>query len=86
MAEEAGMNANPTFRRKPVKLDPAFSLPGLMWNLDRIHDPQALQITKGSLDVTVGVADTGLDFTHSELAGKIADVVDFTGTEDPPHL
>jgi lantibiotic leader peptide-processing serine protease len=30
------------------------------------------------------VADTGLDFTHSELAPKVKAVVDFTGMEDPP--
>jgi len=34
--------------------------------------------------VTVGVADTGLDYTHSELAPKVTGVVDFTTTEDPP--
>jgi subtilisin family serine protease len=34
--------------------------------------------------VKVGVADTGLDFTHRELGPRILDVVDFTTTEDPP--
>lgn len=32
----------------------------------------------------MGVADTGLDFTHSELASKVTGVVDFTQDEDPP--
>jgi subtilisin family serine protease len=31
--------------------------------------------------VTVGVADTGLDYTHSELGPKVKQVVDFTGLE-----
>jgi subtilisin family serine protease len=70
--------------RRAVTGDPAFGLPGLMWNLNRIDTPKAWRTTLGSGAVTVGVADTGLDFTHSELAGRIVDVVDFTTTEDPP--
>jgi subtilisin family serine protease len=31
----------------------------------------------------VGVADTGLDYTHSELATQVAEVVDFTANENP---
>jgi subtilisin family serine protease len=65
-------------------LDPAFGLKGLMWNLDRIRSPQANRITEGSHAVTVAVADTGLDYTHSELAKQVTKVVDFTQTEDPP--
>jgi subtilisin family serine protease len=64
--------------------DPAFGLPGLMWNLNRIDAPAAWRTTLGSGGVTVGVADTGLDFTHTQLAHRIVDVVDFTTTEDPP--
>ena len=30
------------------------------------------------------MADTGLDFTHAELAPKVKRVVDFTPLEDPP--
>ncbi len=33
--------------------------------------------------MTVGVADTGLDFTHVELAPRITGVVDFTVSESP---
>ena len=62
----------------------AFAQPGLMWSLDRIDAPQAWQTTTGTGQVRVGVADTGLDFTHAELAPRIADVVDFTAREDPP--
>ena len=64
-----------------VTPDPAFSLPGLMWNVNRIDAPQAWRVTTGSPAVTVGVADTGLDFTHSELATKVVHVEDFTGLE-----
>jgi hypothetical protein len=70
----------------PVTPDPAYFDPGLMWNEVRLRMTQAFRVTTGAKAVTVGVADTGLDFTHVELASKItaSDVVDFTGTEDPP--
>lgn len=64
--------------------DPANNLPGLMWNLERINAPQAWNVTGGSSAVTVGVADTGLDYTHVELQNQVSSVVDFTGMEDPP--
>lgn len=67
-----------------ITADPAFNLSGLLWNLERIGAPTAWETTIGSPDVTVGVADTGLDFTHVELASKVSDVVDFTAQEDPP--
>ncbi len=69
---------------KIVKPDPAFSLPGLFWDFNRIQAPKAWGITTGRPDVLVGVADTGLDFTHAELQSKVVDVVDLTTTEDPP--
>jgi subtilisin family serine protease len=64
----------------PVKVtsDPANALPGLMWNLSRVGAPAVWPITIGSAAVKVGVADTGLDFTHSELATKVTQVVDLT--------
>jgi subtilisin family serine protease len=74
----------PAFRRRPVTPDPAFSLAGLMWSIERIEAPRAWKRSFGSAAVRVGVADTGLDFTHSELGPRILDVVDFTTTEDPP--
>ena len=83
-------NANELFHRREgnphlrVTADPAFDLPGLLWNVRRLEAPRAWQVTTGSPSVTVGVADTGLDFTHTELASRVADVVDFTTSEDPP--
>jgi lantibiotic leader peptide-processing serine protease len=87
-----GYNDQPELKRiqvgnngKPViNPDPAMSLPGLMWDFTRIQAPKAWKITTGSHAVKVGVADTGLDYTHSELAPKVEQVVDLTATEDPP--
>lgn len=64
--------------------DPAFGYAGLMWNYDRIGALRAWNATTGSPSVTVGVSDTGLDYTHSELASKVDSVVDFTVNENPP--
>ncbi len=64
--------------------DPAFSVPGLQWDYQRIGLPQGWRTTAGSAAVTVAVADTGLDFTHSELGPRIRQVVDLTRTESPP--
>jgi subtilisin family serine protease len=64
--------------------DPASSIPGLLWNQQRVKMTEAWKVTAGDPAVTVGVADTGLDYTHSELAPKVVHVEDFTGSEDPP--
>jgi len=76
-------NGAPVKASAKVQADPANSFPGLMWNLSRIGAPAVWPVTLGSPDVRVGVADTGLDYTHSELAGRVERVVDFTGTENP---
>ena len=61
-----------------MRPDPALALDGLMWNLSRIGVPDAWEETLGDRRVTVAVADTGVDYTHAELARRIspADVYD----------
>ena len=49
-----------------------------MWNVDRIKAPKAWKTTTGRNTVLVGVADTGLDYTHSELATQVVNVVNLT--------
>jgi subtilisin family serine protease len=44
------------------------SLSGQQWNMRQINVPQAHAITPGSKSVVVGDIDTGLDFTHPDLA------------------
>jgi subtilisin family serine protease len=50
---------------------PLPSGPG-QWNLRQIHAPEAHAITGGSPEVVVGVIDTGIDYTHPDLAGRIS--------------
>jgi subtilisin family serine protease len=47
------------------------SLSGLQWDMVQIHAPQAHAITGGSPDVLVGDIDTGLDYTHPDLAANV---------------
>lgn len=44
------------------------SLSGLQWDMQQINVPQAHQVTPGSKQVVVATLDTGLDFTHPDLA------------------
>jgi subtilisin family serine protease len=49
------------------------SLSGLQWDMDQIHAPQARAINGGSNEVLVGDIDTGLDYTHPDLAANVDD-------------
>lgn len=44
------------------------SLSGLQWDMTQIHVPEAHAVNPGSASVVVGDVDTGLDFTHPDLA------------------
>jgi lantibiotic leader peptide-processing serine protease len=48
--------------------DAAEPLFPLQWDMRQIHTPEAHSITGGSPEVLVGDIDTGLDFTHPDLA------------------
>jgi subtilisin family serine protease len=83
------VNLDPSQRRTTPRgagpaPDPAWTYKGLEWTYDRIHLADAWENTTGSSSVLVGVADTGLDYLHSDLAGQVVHVQDFTLTEDPP--
>jgi lantibiotic leader peptide-processing serine protease len=53
----------------------ADNLSPLQWDMRQIHAPEAHAITGGSPSVLVGDIDTGIDFTHPDLAPNI-DVAD----------
>jgi lantibiotic leader peptide-processing serine protease len=45
----------------------------LQWDMDQIHAPEARAINGGSSSVLVGDIDTGLDYTHPDLAANVDD-------------
>jgi subtilisin family serine protease len=51
----------------------ADSLSGLQWDMVQIHTPEAHAITGGSPSIVVGDIDTGLDYTHPDLAANVDD-------------
>ncbi|OGO55563.1 MAG: hypothetical protein A2Z32_09795 [Chloroflexi bacterium RBG_16_69_14] len=44
---------------------------GLQWDMVQIHAPEARAINGGSPSVVVGDIDTGLDYTHPDLAANV---------------
>ena len=46
---------------------------GLQWDMRQIKTPQAHTVTGGSPAVLVGDIDTGLDYTHPDLAANVDD-------------
>ena len=48
-------------------------LSGLQWDMNQIHTPEAHAIDGGSPSVVVGDIDTGLDYTHPDLAANVDD-------------
>jgi subtilisin family serine protease len=60
-------DADPFF----VSAAPPVSGPG-QWNTRRIQAPEAHEVTGGSPAVVVAVVDTGIDFSHPDLADRIS--------------
>src|SRR5438034_1072011 len=49
------------------------NLSGLQWDMVQIHSPEARAINGGSSSILVGDIDTGLDYTHPDLAANVDD-------------
>jgi subtilisin family serine protease len=47
------------------------TLAGLQWDMDQIKVPEAHAVTRGSRSIVVGDIDTGLDYTHPDLAPNV---------------
>ena len=55
----------------PIPAPGSDTLSGLQWDMNQINAPQAHAINGGSPGVVVGDIDTGLDFTHPDLAANV---------------
>src|SRR4030095_13365837 len=80
-ATQLKAKAPPAAAAAGINPDPAWDYKGLLWDYRRIGLPKGWRTTAGSSKVTVGVADTGLDYTHSELGPRVKQVVAFPGLE-----
>lgn len=58
------------------RADPAVAFPGLLWDYGRMGVQEAWAQRATGQGVTVAVEDTGIDFTHSELADRVTQVID----------
>jgi len=63
--------AEPNYKRKALGVIPDDPSWAQQWGLAKISLPDAWGINKGSKNVIVAVIDTGVDYTHPDLAGNI---------------
>ncbi len=75
-------------REDTVIADPSYNLPETMWSTYRVNSVQAWEEFGGSGTdaVVVAVADTGIDYTHIDLADNVVHVEDFTYLEEPYNI
>jgi subtilisin family serine protease len=64
-------SAGPPRVSPPTAFGAGDPLSGRQWDMDQIRAPEAHTIEEGSPTVTVGDIDSGLDFTHPDLAANI---------------
>ncbi|NTW80237.1 MAG: S8 family serine peptidase, partial [Geobacteraceae bacterium] len=62
--------AEPNYRveTQATPNDPSF---GSLWGMTKINAPAAWDMSTGSADVVVAVIDTGVDYTHTDLAANM---------------
>jgi subtilisin family serine protease len=70
-AVDAGGSSTDDLPNSPVT--DTDSLSGLQWDMLQIQTPAAHAITGGSPSILVGDIDTGLDYTHPDLAANVDD-------------
>jgi thermitase len=58
---------------------------GLQYGLVNIRAPQGWDLTTGSAAVTIAIIDTGVDFGHPDLAGKLVAGYDFVNNDADPQ-
>ena len=58
---------------------------GIQYGLANIRAPQGWDLATGSAAVTIAVVDTGVDYAHPDLAGKLVAGYDFVNNDDNPQ-
>jgi thermitase len=57
---------------------------GVQWAPQKVSAQSAWDITKGSSTVKVAIVDTGVDYNHPDLAGKVVKGYDFVDDDSDP--
>ena len=85
---DVATDAGPLPGNAPAAASESEPLAGLQWDMEQINAFEAHDISGGSPDVVVGDVDTGLDFTHPDLAPNYsaADSADCSSGAPQPLL
>ena len=68
----------------PPRLEPDDYDPDYLWHLENIQAPEGWYITQGSPSKAIAILDSGVDYTHPDLDGKVVPGWDFiSGDPDP---
>jgi hypothetical protein len=54
------------------------------WHMPSVSAPQAWDVTTGSNQVTIAVIDTGVDYNHADLAGRVVAGYNFVSRNTDP--
>lgn len=54
------------------------------YSLKKVDAEEAWNVTKGSADVLIAIVDTGVDYTHPDLEGKVVKGYDFVDKDNDP--
>ncbi len=81
LGRQAGVRGAALPRELRLLDDP---LQASQWHLSTISAPAGWAVTQGSSGVSIAIVDTGIDYTHPDLAGKVTLGPDFgSGDSDP---
>jgi thermitase len=72
---------NITFHTQAEPNDPSYSK---QWGLKKVGAATAWDVTEGSSSVKVAIVDTGVEYTHPDLAGKVIKGGDYVDNDKDP--
>ncbi|MEB3196427.1 MAG: S8 family peptidase [Candidatus Sericytochromatia bacterium] len=68
----------------PQRAEEGDPLRDKQWGLAKVQAPEAWAVTPGRKDVVLAIIDTGIDYNHPDLAGRVIKGRDFVNNDDDP--